>query len=101
LHVPQGQAVKERITRGDIETYLKQLLTEVTTLRGEQISDRSAIDSDLRMESVAFVELQVAVEERYDVQLDPIEVVERNEFRLIVDYVLELVIARNDELVRS
>ena len=39
------------------------------------------------MESVAFVEIQVALEEEYDIQVDPIEVVERNEFGRIVDYI--------------
>jgi len=41
------------------------------------------------MQSIAFVELQVAIEDEYQIQIDPIRVVELNEFGAIVDYVYQ------------
>ena len=74
-------------TRSDIEEFLRQLLIDVAKVPSEDITQSASIDQELRMESVAFVEIQVALEDEYDIQLDPIEVVERNEFGRIVDYV--------------
>lgn len=91
----------ERVTRIEVGRFLKKLLTEMTKLMEDQISETSAIDGDLQMESVAFVELQVAVEERFDVQLNPIEIVERNQFGLIVDYIYSLANADPDDPLPS
>lgn len=74
-------------TRSDIDEFLRQLLIEIAKVPSEDITPAAAIDNELRMESVAFVEIQVALEEEYDIQVDPIEVVERNEFGRIVDYI--------------
>ena len=44
------------------------------------------------MESVAFVELQVAIEDEYAIEIDPIRIVELNEFGAIGDYVYSLAV---------
>lgn len=79
---PDRQAVRERMV---------QLITEIARIPPERITETSTIDGDLRMESVDFVELQVALEDEYQIELDAIRVVELNEFSAIVDYVHECV----------
>jgi len=65
------------------------LLNEIAGVPFEFITDSATIENELQMQSVAFVELQVAIEEEYDTQIDPIQVVELNAFGAIVDYVRE------------
>jgi acyl carrier protein len=87
-------AASSHPSREEVSQCLSRFLQEVAGIRAEQITDTATIDSQLQMESVAFVELQVAIEDEYDVQLDPIEIVELNEFGPIVDYVLACIKAR-------
>jgi acyl carrier protein len=79
--------LKRPPAKSEVESFLKRLLNEIAKVPVDRITPDSAIDGDLRMESVVFVEIQVALEEEYDIQLDPIEVVERNQFSSIVEYV--------------
>lgn len=76
-------------SRGEIESLLVNLVTEVTTIPRNQIVSGATLDNELRMESVAFVEIQVAIEDAYEIELDLIHIVELNEFSAIVDYVFE------------
>lgn len=74
-------------TRYEVRERLTSLLYDIAGIPREQITDQATVDEDLRMESIAFVELQVAIEEEYGIQIDPIRVVELNEFGAIVDYI--------------
>lgn len=68
---------------------MASLISEIASIPAEQISDMATVDDQLQMNSVAFVELQVAIEDEYDIQIDPIRVVELNQFGAIVDYILQ------------
>lgn len=78
-------------TRARVRQRVIELLGEVAHIPAERVRDEATIDEDLRMESVAFVELQVALEDEYGIELDPIEIVERNRFGAIVDYIASMV----------
>lgn len=56
----------------------------------EKITPEATIADDLGMESVAFVELQVTLEDELGIEIDPIEVVELNQLSAIVDYLCGL-----------
>lgn len=56
----------------------------------EQIVPSATIADDLGLESVAFVELQVTLEDELGIEIDPIQVVELNELSAIVAYLCEL-----------
>ena len=75
-------------TREDVKDRLVSLLVEIGGVPVERIHDSATVDHELQMSSLAFVELQVALEEAYDIQIDPIQVVELNEFGAIVDYIV-------------
>jgi len=60
----------------------------------EQITQSATIADDLGLESVAFVELQVALEDELGIEIDPIRVVELNQLAAIVQYLCELPTAR-------
>jgi acyl carrier protein len=62
---------------------------EVGRIPADRIVDTARLDTDLRMESVAFIEIQVALEDTFDIEIDLIEVLELNDFRSIVDYLCD------------
>ncbi len=83
LALPTSYAVRRR---------LAALIHEIAKIPLEQITEAATVDSDIRMESVAFVELQVAIEEEYQIEIDPIRVLELNEFGAIADYVHDCIV---------
>lgn len=76
-------------SKADIREMLVTLLQEIAHTPLEVIRDTATIDDELSMESVAFVELQVAIEDELDIRLDPIQIIELNRFDAIVDYIYE------------
>jgi len=80
-------------TREAVETCLRTLLHEIGGIPLDKITAVATVEDELQMSSLAFVELQVALEEEYQVQIDPIQVVELGSFAGIVDYVHELATA--------
>jgi len=74
-------------TRGEVRERVARLVSEVLKIPQEQIDDSATVDNELQMQSISFVELQVAIEEAYDIQVDPIQIVELNAFGAIVDYI--------------
>lgn len=79
-HAPTRQQVRDR---------LAQLLCEIAKIPRESILDGATVDQELRMESVAFIEIQVAIEDEYEIELDPIYLIELNEFGAIVDHIYD------------
>ena len=78
FHAPSKEEVRTRLT---------QLLVEIAKIPSEHIRDGATVDQQLRMESVAFIEIQVAIEDEYEIELDPLHIIELNEFAVIVDYI--------------
>ena len=81
-------------TRGQVRERIASLLTEIAKIPRDQITDTATVDEELQMQSVAFVELQVAIEDEYNIQIDPIRVVELNAFGAIADYVYDCICTR-------
>jgi acyl carrier protein len=79
--------------RADVEQRLATLIGEIAKIPPDRIVPGATIDEELRMESVAFIELQVAIEDEYNIELDPIRVVELNELSAIIDYVYDCVVS--------
>ena len=75
------------LTRGEVRDRVARLVSEVLKIPQEQIGESATVDNELQMQSISFVELQVAIEEAYDIQVDPIQIVELNAFGAIVDYI--------------
>lgn len=82
------------VTRQDVERQLRSLINEIAQVPVGRIVPGATIDDELQMESVAFVELQVAIEDVYGIEIDPIAIVELNEFGAVVNYVHECVARR-------
>lgn len=81
-------------TRAQVGERLASLIHEIAKIPIDRITDTATVDEELQMQSIQFVELQVAIEEEYDIQIDPIQVVELNEFGTIVDYVYRCAVDR-------
>ncbi len=75
--------------RSGVLQYAVDLLQEIVKAGPGKVSARSCLDGDLELESIALVEFQIALEDAYDVQLDPITLVELNTLDRIVGYVIE------------
>ena len=78
-----------QLTRAEVRHRLTTLLSEIAGIPTGSISDSATVEHELQMQSVAFIELQVAIEEEYNTAIDPIRIVELNEFGAIVDYVYQ------------
>jgi acyl carrier protein len=76
-------------TPEDVRRLLVSTLEELGIPK-EQITDSATISDDLGLESVAFVELQVALEDELGIEIDPVRVVELNELSAIVRYLCDL-----------
>ena len=76
-------------SRAEVRDLISRLVIEIGKIPPESISDQATIDDALKMESVVLVEIQVAIEDQLNIELDLLEVVELNEFGAIVDYVYE------------
>lgn len=74
-------------TRGEVRERVARLVSEVLKIPQDHINESATVDNELQMQSISFVELQVAIEEAYDIQIDPIRIVELNAFGAIVDYI--------------
>jgi acyl carrier protein len=85
--------VSATLSRDAIRERLTSLICEVANIPRERITETATVDEELQMQSVAFVELQVAIEDEYEIQIDPIRVVELNQFGAIVDYVYECAVS--------
>jgi acyl carrier protein len=81
--------VSATLSRDAVRERLVSLICEVAKIPKERITETATVDEELQMQSIAFVELQVAIEDEYEIQIDPIRVVELNQFGAIVDYVYE------------
>lgn len=74
----------------------RELVHEITGLPLEEITDDASFDTTLVMESVQLVELQVALEEEFQTELDPIYIIELNRFGDIAEYIYRR--ARGEEV---
>ena len=79
-------------TRSAVRERLADLINEIAAIPKDLIVEQATVDGTLQMQSVAFVELQVAIEDEYQILIDPVHVVELNSFGAIVDYVFECVV---------
>jgi len=87
----------EFLRREDVYSTAKELLHTIGRIPLEVINEESTLDAELSLKSIVFVEIQVALEDIYGIELDPLEMVNRNVLTHIVDYVYEQVItARTD-----
>src|SRR4051812_15152451 len=71
----------------DVRRFLSLALQNVAKIAPEVIGDGACLDAALTMESVALIEVQVAIEDAYDIEVDAIHVLELNEFGAIVKYI--------------
>lgn len=75
----------------EVKATLRRLIGEITDLDPDSITDSSTLDEDIPLPSIQFVELQAAVEDIFDIQLDPVEVVERNAFGAVAALIYDKV----------
>lgn len=75
---------------------LSSLMREICALDSSEIRDSATIDRDFEMESVQMVELQVAIEQEFDVTIDFLEVLRLNGFRRITEYIHGLASSARD-----
>jgi len=75
----------------EVKATLRRLIGEIGDLDADSITDSSTLDEDIPLPSIQFIELQVAVEDIFDIQLDPVEIVERNTFGAIAALICDKV----------
>lgn len=73
----------------EVKAKLRRLIAEVSGVRPEEIQDSSALGEDIQLPSIAFVELQVAVEDAFQIEIDPVDVMERATFGGVAALIFE------------
>ena len=76
-----------RLTGDDVRDFVAGLVQEVCDVAPDAITDTARIDHELAMESVQMVQIQVALEQEFDVTLDFLEILRLNAFGPIADYI--------------
>ena len=74
------------VSHDQVRARLIELVQEITGSEPGGITEDATLDS-LKMDSITFVELQVAIEDEWGIEIDAIEVVELNALGAIIDYV--------------
>lgn len=72
----------------EVLEFARKCLHQIANVPIHSISSKSVIGEDIELESVALVEFQVALEDKFDVQLDPLEILECGPLDRIVQYVI-------------
>ncbi len=80
-------------TRREVKERIASLISEIADVPRDLIRDGATVDRELRMESVTFVEIMVAIEDEFQIEIDPLFVVELNEFGAIASYVYQCITA--------
>lgn len=80
-----------RPTREAVRQRFVELLNEVAGIDPSFAKDEATVDNQLQMKSVEFVELQVAIEDEYEIQVDPVQIVELNQLGAIVEYIYQAI----------
>jgi len=75
------------MTREAVWERLRSLLIEVGKIDPDLATEAASIDEEITLESVAFVEIAVIIEEDLDIELDPLEILDRKLLGNIVDYI--------------
>ncbi len=78
----------------DVQTWLFTLVCEVLGLPVDSAYEDFSISEDLNIESAALMEVLVTVEEEFDVELDPVRVIELDRLGLIAAYVGDAAVGR-------
>ncbi len=70
-------------------------LSEIGGFPRPLITDLARLDTELSMKSITFIEVQVALEEDLDIEIDALTVVDLNRLDRIIDYLGGLVAANS------
>jgi acyl carrier protein len=73
-----------------VDNLLKSLLEEICGIDRGVVTDGASIDQELRLESAQLAQVQVELEDRLEISIDFLEILQLREFSRIVDYVWSL-----------
>jgi acyl carrier protein len=88
-----GTSNIERSALSDRVSDLLCAIANIPQTARSELED-ARLDNELLMESLKFVELQVAIEDEFDIELDPIHIVELNRLGDIIDYIHDCIQAK-------
>lgn len=71
----------------EVKRTLRHLIQANAGIPGAEIHDASSVDDDLAMDSMSFLALQVAVEERFGINCTPDEIVAAHSFAALATLV--------------
>ena len=73
-------------------------LKDIVECEPSPLSGDTRLDCDLELESIQLVEFQVALEDEYDIELDPMTLLELNSLKDIVKHVVARISDRSQRL---
>ena len=87
------------VSLGVIWERLRALLIDIGGVDPALVSEDTSIDDNLSIESVAFVEITIALEEDFQIELDPLEILERKYLGSIADYIHSVTVSSQNRHV--
>ena len=85
------QGSSRNVRPRQILTIAREILHSATGIPLVEITPASRIAEDLDLESIHLVELQVALEEEFDIELDPLDLIELGTIGQIADHVSAII----------
>jgi acyl carrier protein len=79
----RGAAAPGGIHLDEVKRVLRRLIEENAGIPAAEIRDDSTVDTDLALDSMSFIAVQVAVEEEFDITWTPEEIQAANRFDAI------------------
>ena len=79
-----SNALRQEPSRSQVEAQMIRLLHDIAGILPASVTPAATIENELQLQSVQFVELQVALEDEYDIELDPIQIVEKHDHSTVI-----------------
>lgn len=79
--------------RSEVRASVLRLLREIGEFHPSVLTESARFDEELQMKSIQFVELQVALEDEFDIEIDLLHVIELRRLDRVINYLGALVAA--------
>jgi len=76
----------DQVAPPDMRATVIRFLHEIGGFHPSVLTESAQFDEELQMKSIQFVELRVALEDEFDIEIDPLHVLELNRLDRVIDY---------------
>lgn len=93
VKIPSDADRKSVPDHSEVRASVIRLLREIGEFHPSILTESARFDEELRMKSIQFVELRVALEDEFDIEIDLLHVMELRRLDRVIEYLAALVTA--------